>query len=138
MPTKKPKPPAYVFSVGRRKRAVARIRLYQKPGETLVNDRPIAKYFPGLVNQKLYQTPWQLVNVLEKYHATVKVAGSGPSGQLQAVIHGLSRALVKLNPEGFKPILKKHGLLTRDPRKRQRRQAGTGGKARRQKQSPKR
>ncbi|MBU1323488.1 30S ribosomal protein S9, partial [Patescibacteria group bacterium] len=67
----------------------------------------------------------------------VKVVGSGKYGQLDALIHGLSRALTLANPD-FRPLLKKRGLLTRDPRTRQRRMIGKGGKSRRKKQSPKR
>ena len=75
---------------------------------------------------------------LKKYHLTIKVIGSGKQSQLEACIHGIARSLVKVNADKFRPALKKNGYLTRDPRKRQRRQAGKGGKARRQKQSPKR
>ena len=128
----------YIPAVGRRKRAIARIRLFRKPGDTLVNDMPISKYFPGEISKTLYLEPFRICNVIDKYHATIKVNGSGKSGQLGAVIHGLARTLIKVNPEKFRPILKKKGFLTRDPRKRERRKAGTGGKARRQKQSPKR
>ncbi len=128
----------YIPTVGRRKRAIARIRLFRKPGDTLVNDMPISKYFPGEISKTFYLEPFRVCNVIDKYHVTIKVNGSGKSGQLGAVIHGLSRALVIANPEKFRPILKKKGFLTRDPRKRERRKVGTGGKARRQKQSPKR
>lgn len=128
----------YIHAVGRRKRAIARIRLFKKTGDTLVNDQPVSKYFPGPVNKILLEAPLKVCDVLKKYHFTVKVVGSGKQSQLEAVIHGLARALVKINKDKFKPVLKKQGLLTRDPRKRQRRQAGKGGKARRQKQSPKR
>jgi small subunit ribosomal protein S9 len=128
----------YIPAVGRRKRAIARIRLFRKSGDILVNDMPISKYFPGEISQTLYLEPFRVCNVVDKYHATIKVNGSGKSGQLGAIIHGLSRALIKVNPEKFRPILKKKGFLTRDPRKKERRKAGTGGKARRKKQSPKR
>ncbi len=130
--------PNYIFAVGRRKRAIARIRLFKKAGDSLINDQPVSKYFPGLVNKVLIEAPLKVCEISGKYHFTVKVVGSGKQSQLEAVIHGVSRALVKVNEDKFKPLLKKEGLLTRDPRKRQRRQAGTGGKSRRQKQSPKR
>ncbi len=135
---KKTKKPNYIFSVGRRRTAAARIRLYSKKGDIIVNDQPIAKYFPGDIAQKLYLEPFSICNVPEKYSATIKVSGSGKVGQLGAVIHGLARALIKVDEEKFRPVLKKRGLLTRDPRKRERRKVGTGGKARRKKQSPKR
>ena len=135
---KKTKKSNFIFAVGRRKRAIARVRLFRKPGELTVNDKPIGDYFPGQLAKKLYLKPFEAVGVIDRYSASVKVVGSGPSGQLVAVTHGLSRALVKANEDKFKPLLKKYDLLTRDPRKRQRRQAGKGGKSRRQKQSPKR
>jgi len=128
----------YIHAVGRRKQAIARIRLFHKKGDSLVNDQPASKYFPGKLNQVLFNEPLKTCGVQDKYYVTVKVVGSGPKSQLKASIHGLSRALVKANQEKFRPLLRKKGLLTRDPRKKQRRQAGTGGKARRQKQSPKR
>jgi len=79
-----------------------------------------------------------LTDLAEKYTATIKVLGSGRISQLLAIRHGLARAIVKLDSDKFKTILKSAGLLTRDSRKRQRRHIGTGGKARRRKQSPKR
>ena len=128
----------YIHSVGRRKQAIARIRLFKKKGDNLVNDKPIDKYFSGMVSQSLYLEPLRTCNVLKKYYFTVKVTGSGPVSQLAAVVHGVSRALVKIDEDKNRPLLKKKGLLTRDPRKKERRKAGTGGKARRKKQSPKR
>ncbi|KKS80621.1 MAG: 30S ribosomal protein S9 [Candidatus Beckwithbacteria bacterium GW2011_GWA2_43_10] len=127
----------FIYARGRRKTAVARIRLFKKPGDTIINNLPIAKYFPGAIAKKMYEEPWIICNVLDKYHATIKVVGSGKYGQLDAVVHGLSRALTLVNP-AFRSLLKKRGLLTRDPRTRQRRMIGMGGKSRRQKQSPKR
>ncbi len=134
----KPQSKKYIWAVGRRKRATAKIRLYKKKGPLLVNGKPIQDYFPGEVNKVLYTEPFRTTNTLQKYSATIKVKGSGKNGQLGAVIHSLSRALVKADPEQFRPILKKRGLLTRDSRKKQKRMVGTGGKARRKKQSPKR
>ncbi len=128
----------YTPAIGRRKRAIARIRLIKGTEPMLVNGIPAERYFPGLVNQKLLQEPLRLSDLLEKYTATIRVVGSGRMSQLQAVLHGLARAIVKLNTEKHKPALKAAGFLRRDPRKRQRRQVGTGGKSRRQKQSPKR
>ncbi len=128
----------YTPAIGRRKRAIARIRLIKGTEPMLVNGIPAERYFPGLVNQKLLQEPLRLSDLLEKYTATIRVVGSGRMSQLQAVLHGLARAIVKLNAEKHKPALKAAGFLRRDPRKRQRRQVGTGGKSRRQKQSPKR
>lgn len=128
----------YTFAVGRRKSAVARVRLYPKKGQTMVNGKPIEKYFPGEVARRLWTKPFQLTQAEGKYYATVKVVGGGKEGQLDAVIHGLARAFNGLDREKFRPVLKKHGFLTRDSRIRERRKVGTGGKARRKKQSPKR
>lgn len=136
---KTPKKEVYLSAVGRRRQAIARIRLYpHQKGVTLVNTLPIEQYFPGEINKKIYQAPLRTCNALDKYLITIKVSGSGKAGQLGAVIHGLSRVLIKLDLEKNRPILKKRGFLTRDPRKRQRRMAGMGGKSRRKKQSPRR
>jgi len=128
----------YISAVGRRREAVARVRLYKGKGETVVNNQPIEKYFPGKVMQISYQMPFELTGTVGKYYATVLVSGGGKSGQLQAVVYGLSRALALENKEKFRPILKKANLLSFDARVRERRKVGMGGKARRKKQSPKR
>ena len=128
----------YIRAVGRRKGAVARVRLYVGKGQSLVNDLPIEKYFPGELSKMALSKPLALTGTVEKYYATIVCAGGGKVGQLQAVIHGLSRALALADREKFRTPLKKAGLLTRDPRVRERRKVGTGGKARRKKQSPKR
>ena len=128
----------YVYATGRRKRAIARIRLFRGKGDHQINGLSINQYFPTKVNQELFLEPFKICNVLEKYYVTIKVLGSGKSSQLGAAIHGIARALIKVNPEKFKTLLRKKGLVTRDPRKRERRKAGMGGKARRQRQSPKR
>ena len=135
--SKNKKKKAFVFTVGRRKTAVARIRLYHGKGETLVNDQPIAKYFSGEITKTFYQQPFTLTETLGKYYATIKVVGSGQRAQLGAVVHGLARALDKDN-QSFHSVLKKNKLLTRDPRAKERRKVGQIGKARKKKQSPKR
>lgn len=134
-PTKKDK---FIWAVGRRKTAVATIKLYTKKGELLVNQKPIDKYFPGEVNQVLYSEPLRTTNLLGKVSATFKVKGSGRNAQLDAVIHALGRALNKLDEEKYRSILKKKGFLTRDPRMKERRKPGYAQKARAKKQSPKR
>ncbi len=130
---------SYVWAVGRRKKAIARVRLFpKKKGKILINNKPIEEYFPGEVLKKFYLSPLRTCNIVDKYLITAKVEGSGKKGQLEAVVHGISRVLVKLDEEKYKPILKKKGFLTRDSRMKERRKVGTGGKARRKKQSPKR
>jgi len=142
----------YLSATGRRKSAVARVRLYErvkdgfmwaekqvKKGELYVNEKPIAEYFPSVVERNLYTEPLRITNAHQRNFAfTIKVRGGGQAGQLDAVIAGISNALTKLDPESYRSILKKKGFLTRDSRIRQRRNVGTGGKARRAKQSPKR
>ncbi len=127
----------FVFAVGRRKTAIARVRLYHGKGETLVNEQPIEKYFPGEVAKSFYQKPFVLTETLSKYYATIKVEGSGQQAQLGAVVHSLARALDKDNQD-FHSVLKKNKLLTRDSRAKERRKVGQMGKARKKKQSPKR
>lgn len=134
----KAKSKKYVYAVGRRKTAAARVRVYYGKGETIVNDQPIGKYFSGSAAQVFYQKPFVVTNTLGKYYATIKVEGSGKNGQLAAVVHGLARALDKENKELYHSLLKQNGLLTRDYRAKERRKPGQMGKARKQKQSPKR
>lgn len=136
---------SYVYALGRRKTAVARVRLYKSasvPGvegesQLVVNSQPAESYFPGELNKSRYRAPFIATDTLTKFSASAKVEGSGKSGQLDAVVHGVSRALALVNPDLRAP-LKSAGFLTRDPRAKERRKAGKGGKARRSKQSPKR
>lgn len=129
--------PLKVFSHGRRKEAVARIRLQKGKGEITINGTPIEKYFPQEVSRVKWLKPFRLTKTEGQYYATIKVTGSGKISQLGAVVHGLSRALILANPK-FKPTLKAAGLLTRDPRVKERRKYGRAQKARKGKQSPKR
>lgn len=138
MASKKKKKKDYTYAVGRRKEASARVRLFKGKGENMVNGKPIEEYFPGEIAKVAYEKPFALTDTKGKYYMTAKVEGGGANGQLDAVIHGIARALVEENEEKFRGSLKKEGLLTRDARVKERRKVGTGGKARRQKQSPKR
>lgn len=124
-------------AVGRRKEAVARVRLLEGEGHISVNGKQISEYFAGPIFQKAYLKPFEVSGTLGKYTATVKVLGGGVSSQLGAVIHGISRALEQTNPD-FRASLKAAGLLSRDARVRERRKMGQGGRARAKKQSPKR
>lgn len=128
----------FTYSKGRRKSSSARIRLHKGKGENVVNEMPFQKYFPGVVNKVAFEKPFELTDTLGKYYVTVRVVGGGKKGQLDAIVHGIARALAKENVEKFRTPLKKAGLLTRDARVKERRKVGTGGKARRKKQSPKR
>ena len=128
----------YTYAKGRRRTASVRVRLFKGKGESLVNNMPLEKYFPGSINKAHWKKPFELTDTWEKYYFSAKVVGSGHKGQLDALVQGLSRALAEIDPEKHRPILKKAGLLTRDSRTRQRRMIGMGGKSRRKKQSPKR
>jgi small subunit ribosomal protein S9 len=128
----------YVEAIGRRKVASARVRIYDKPGDFVVNDQAIGQYFGNIKNAAVkYNKPFELTGTKGKFAVTVKVGGSGTLSQLDAVVHGIARALVKYDPE-FRTLIKPSGLLTRDDRMKETRKIGTGGKARRQRQSPRR
>ncbi|OGE71194.1 30S ribosomal protein S9 [Candidatus Daviesbacteria bacterium RIFOXYD1_FULL_41_10] len=126
-----------VQSIGRRKEAVARVRLMEGKSPILVNGKPISEIFKGEINQRAYQKPFILTKTLGKYTATIKIVGGGFSSQLGAIILGLSRTLSQISPE-FRKVLKQQGLLTRDARVKERRKYGHAHKARAMKQSPKR
>ena len=111
----------YHYANGRRKTAVARVRLFTKHGPLIVNDRPIEEYFR--VGNHLLEATEPLRLIEGEYSATIKVSGGGISGQAGAIRQGLARALTVYNPE-FRGILKPAGLLTRDPRAKERKKPG--------------
>jgi small subunit ribosomal protein S9 len=115
-----------VHAVGKRKSAVARVYLRPGNGRIVVNQRDFQEYFPLETTRNLARQPLVLANVGPELDILVNVQGGGPEGQAGAIKHGLSRALVALNPE-FRPILKKAGLLTRDPRIKERKKYGRRG-----------
>lgn len=142
---------SYYEAVGRRKSATARVRLYVvkdegmtisgvevKKGGFLINNRSAEAYFPGEIMKKFYVEPFRTTNTMNRFVISGKIIGGGLHSQLEAFILASSRALQLIDKDKFRPILKKRGFLTRDSRIRQRRKPNTGGKARRQKQSPKR
>lgn len=146
--TKKLSGKDYIFAIGRRKSSTAQVRLYRKDtavwggtlikvGEFIVNNKPAIEYF-GISFEKAYKQPLQITGTENKFALSIKVSGGGKVGQLDAVILAIARALDKVDKEKFHAILKKKGMLTRDPRVRERRKVGMGGKSRRRKQSPKR
>ncbi len=128
----------YIATIGRRKTATARVRLYLQPGDYVVNETPMTEYFaPVLGPEARFLTPFRVTDTLGKYAVSVKVSGSGVSSQLDAAILGISRALIQIDP-GFKKALRDAGLVTRDARMKESRKPNTGGKARRKRSSPKR
>ena len=113
----------YFYGTGRRKDSVARVRVYTGTGKITINDRDIDNYF-GLETLKLIvRSPLVLLGLEGKYDVVVRVSGGGVSGQAGAIRHGLSRALLKFNPE-LRTTLKKAGFLTRDPRMKERKKYG--------------
>ncbi len=113
----------YLYGTGRRKKSIARVRLYPGSGAISINGRDIDDYF-GLDTLKLIvRQPLVLTNTLGRYDIVATVVGGGISGQAGAVRHGLSRALLQAGDE-MRPILKKAGLLTRDPRMKERKKYG--------------
>ena len=126
-----------ISTVGRRKEALARVRLSKGVGQLTINGKPIAEYFLGPVFQKIYTRPLELTKTIGKFSISVKVEGGGTVAQLGAVIHGIARAIIQAEPT-LGVILKKEGYLTRDARVKERRKYGHAGKARAKKQSPKR
>lgn len=141
---------SYISSVGRRREAVARVRLHTgsnkvtisgidvKKGETYVNGKLVNEYFRFKTHGPVYNKFLLDAGISGKHFITAKVAGGGIESQLDALILGVARALDKFDTNSFHSVLREKGYLTRDPRTRERRKVGTGGKARRKKQSPKR
>ncbi len=127
----------YIAAIGRRKSAVSSAKLYTGKSESHVNGMEVSKYFPGQHDEKIYLRPFAVTETEGKYYFQAKIIGGGKSGQMDALVLSLSRCLKKID-ETHTSALRAAGLLTVDSRVRERRMVGTGGKARRQKQSPKR
>jgi small subunit ribosomal protein S9 len=124
------------YATGRRKTSSARVYLKSGKGNITVNDRKLDEYFGRKVAQMLVMQPLELVDLSGKVDLDVKVKGGGSFGQAGAIRHGISRALTSYDEE-LRPQLKKAGLLTRDPRRVERKKAGLV-KARKSKQFSKR
>ena len=116
----------YFYGTGRRKKSVARVRVYPGTGKITINDRSIDDYF-GLETLKLIvRQPRALTGTTEKFDIVCRVNGGGVTGQAGAIRHGLSRALLQYD-EALRPALKKAGFLTRDPRMKERKKYGLKG-----------
>lgn len=124
------------LGTGRRKSSVARVRLISGNGTITVNDRSFEDYIPNPATRLDVLQPLQLTNSLEKFNVFVNVNGGGMTGQAGAIRHGITRALLEVNPE-LRSELKKAGLITRDPRAKERKKYGLK-KARRASQFSKR
>ena len=113
----------YFYAIGKRKEAVARVRLYPGAGAIVVNGKPMKELFTLRTLQQIIQEPFVTTSLTNNYSVSVKVAGGGIAGQAQAIRHGISRALLVANEE-LRPVLRKAGLLTRDARVKERKKYG--------------
>ena len=115
-----------VIATGRRKESVAQVRLLAGSGEIEVNGKPMKDYFRQSSHQVAAQQPLEVARMQEKYRIIVKVLGGGLSGQAGAVRHAIARALIKVDP-ALRPVLRRGGYLTRDPRMKERKKYGQKG-----------
>jgi small subunit ribosomal protein S9 len=114
------------YGTGRRKTAAARVFLRPGTGEVTVNGRSLDDYFPNDIHKMVIKQPLQLTETVDKFDLHVTVDGGGASGQAGAIRHGIARALLEFNGE-LRDRLKDEGLLTRDPRKKERKKYGQKG-----------
>ena len=114
------------LGTGRRKTAIARVRLAVGAGKIVVNGRPFENYFPTEALRTVVMQPLALTDSAAKYDVRVNVEGSGPNGQAGAVRHGIARALLTVDV-AMRPTLKAAGFLTRDPRMKERKKYGQPG-----------
>ena len=124
-----PKAPRAVLNVpgaavGRRKQAIARVRIKPGAGSITVNGREFEEYFPNKLHQQLINDPFKVLDLLGSYDVIAKITGGGPSGQAGALRLAIARSLNEIDRENNRPALKKAGFLTRDPRVIERKKAG--------------
>jgi len=115
-----------ILGTGKRKTSIARVMLTPGNGNIKINDRPFEEYFPVETMRMVVKQPLVATGVMGKYDVSVNVRGGGASGQAGAVRHGIARSLVEINSD-FRSKLKKEGLLTRDPRVKERKKYGQKG-----------
>ena len=113
----------YIYGTGRRKTSVARVRLLPGDGSVVVNGKPAGEYFGGAARDGAILLPFRVTETEGRYSASVLVAGGGVSGQVGAIRHGIARALVTAHPDA-RAALREAGLLTRDPRAKERKKYG--------------
>ncbi|HKY27292.1 MAG TPA: 30S ribosomal protein S9 [Pyrinomonadaceae bacterium] len=114
------------YGTGRRKSSTARVYLRAGGGEVQVNRKPFDKYFPNETLRMIIRQPLQLTETAGKFDILINVSGGGPSGQAGAIRHGITRALLEFNGD-LRPALKQAGLITRDPRIKERKKYGQKG-----------
>ena len=114
------------YGTGRRKTSTARVYLRPGAGEVVVNRKPFDRYFPNETLRMIIRQPLQLTETSGKFDVLINVAGGGPTGQAGAIRHGITRALLEFNAD-LRPALKQAGLVTRDPRIKERKKYGQKG-----------
>ena len=114
----------FFYGTGRRKTSIARVRLINGNGEVIVNGRTLDQHFGNAVNLAEILMPFRVTGTEGRYNAMVKVEGGGYQGQAGAIQHGLARALLQSDPDGARLSLRQAGLLTRDPRMKERKKYG--------------
>lgn len=116
-------PGRYIFATGRRKTAVANVRLFSGKGDSIVNKKPLEKYFSYSFYKEEIDKPFHLTGLGSDYYFTCHVSGGGPHSQAEAVRHGIATALGSISTD-IRKVLKKNGLLTRDDRRKERKKPG--------------
>ena len=116
--------PAFYFGTGRRKTATARVRLLPGDGAIVVNGRTLDEHFGNAVNESDVRMPFRVTGTEGRFNVLVKVEGGGVTGQAGAIRHGIARALLQLDPASNRLPLRQAGLLTRDPRMKERKKYG--------------
>jgi small subunit ribosomal protein S9 len=111
-------------AVGRRKEAIARVRVVPGSGTITINGRTFEDYFPNKLHQQLVTDPFTVLNLTDAYDVVARISGGGPSGQAGALRLGIARALNEIDLENNRPTLKKAGFLSRDARVKERKKAG--------------
>ncbi len=115
---------AFNSGTGRRKTAVARVRLLPGEGEIVINGRSLAEHFGAAIEESEIRLPFRVTSTDGRYNAMIKVEGGGVTGQAGAIRHGIARALLEIDPEAHRVPLRQAGLLTRDPRMKERKKYG--------------
>lgn len=128
MATKKPE--IEYIATGRRKTAIARVRLFKGTGVLTINGRAFKEYFPTTDIQLLVEAPFKALEIMDQFDVLANCEGGGAAGQAGALRHGISRALLQVD-ENYRAVLKKAGFLTRDPRMKERKKPGQPGARRR-------
>ena len=117
-------PAAFFYGTGRRKTAIARVRLLPGEGEIVVNGRTLVEHFGNAVSEADLRMPFRVTGTEGRYNVMIKVEGGGVTGQAGAIRHGIARALLQVDPEANRLSLRQAGMLTRDPRMKERKKYG--------------